>query len=121
MSLRRLANRVLVSHARPEAYSERTVAILGRLGYRIVGSDDWAGEQSVADGGARVPSADLLIVEGGGLREHHHMAWEDVFTLREQIPQSTRILVTHYDPRKVPDVSHIEGLELAQDLARYEV
>ena len=95
------------------------------LGYRVHVNGrviGYSGDTRMCDAlGTLADGADLLIVEGGGLREHHHMAWEDVFTLREQVPQSTRILVTHYDPRDVPDVSQIEGLELAQDLARYEV
>ena len=65
--------------------------------------------------------ADLLIVECGGYRETHHMEWPDVFALREALPPRTRMLVTHYDHRSAPDVSAVEGLELAEDFARYEL
>ena len=65
--------------------------------------------------------ADALIVECGGRRESHHMEWEDVFALREALPASTRMLVTHYDHRTAPDVSAVAGLTLAEDFARYEV
>ena len=49
------------------------------------------------------------------------MEWPDVFALREALPPRTRMLVTHYDHRSAPDVSAVEGLELAEDFARYEL
>ena len=65
--------------------------------------------------------ADTLIIECGGHRETHHMTWDDVFALRETLPSSTRMLVTHYDHRTAPDVSAVNGLALAEDFATYEV
>lgn len=70
---------------------------------------------------ALADGADLLITEGGGDRAHHHMEWPDVLALREALPPATRVLVTHYDPATAPDVSGIDGLTLAEDLATYEV
>lgn len=60
MSLRSLSSRVLVSYARPEAYVDMTCAILGRLGYHIIDSEDFArtgpdeGDASVRDPDARI-------------------------------------------------------------------
>ncbi len=65
--------------------------------------------------------ADTLIIECGGRRDHHHMRWDDVFALREALPASTQMLVTHYDHRTAPDVSAVDGLALAEDFATYEV
>jgi ribonuclease BN (tRNA processing enzyme) len=66
--------------------------------------------------------ADLLIVECGGDRGSGHMEWDDVRVLREALPASTRVLVTHYDPQGVPAwVRGLEGVELAEDFGVYEV
>ena len=70
---------------------------------------------------ALAEDAALLIVECGGDRAHHHMSWDDIFALREALPRETELLVTHYDHRSAPDVSAVEGLELAEDFARYEL
>lgn len=70
---------------------------------------------------ALAEGAEMLVVECGGRRESHHMEWDDVFALRERLPPSTRMLVTHYDHRTAPDVSAVDGLELAEDFATYEV
>jgi ribonuclease BN (tRNA processing enzyme) len=65
--------------------------------------------------------ADVLIVECGGARVAHHMEWDDVLGLREQVPQSTEILVTHYDHLPVPlRATSTPGLRLAEDFAVYE-
>ena len=66
--------------------------------------------------------ADLLIAECGGDRKQGHMEWEDIRTLRAALDASTRLLVTHYDPRAVPDWARsLDGVELAEDFATYEV
>ena len=65
--------------------------------------------------------ADLLIVECGGERAHGHFEWDDVRELRARLPASTRMLVTHYDHATAPDPALLTGVELAQDLARYEL
>ena len=66
--------------------------------------------------------ADLLIVECGGDREHGHMAWDDVRALRAALDPSTRLLVMHYDPLAVPEWARdLDGVELAEDFATYEV
>ncbi len=68
---------------------------------------------------ALAEGADLLITEGGGESDHHHMTWDDVFALRRALPPATRMLVTHYpEPRELPDLA---GLALAEDFATYEV
>lgn len=64
--------------------------------------------------------ADVLIVECGGDRAYWHFEWPDIFALREQLPPSTEVLVTHYGHRDAPDVTAIDGLTLAQDFAVYE-
>ena len=66
--------------------------------------------------------ADLLIAECGGDAEHGHMSWDDIRALRETLPASTRILVTHYaEPADRAALEAIDGLELAEDFAVYEV
>ena len=66
--------------------------------------------------------ADLLIAECGGDREQGHMEWEDIRTLRAALDASTRLLVTHYDPRAVPEWARsLDDVELAEDFATYEV
>ncbi|MBW2384431.1 MAG: PilZ domain-containing protein [Deltaproteobacteria bacterium] len=71
MSLRPLANKMLVSYARPEAYVERTVAILARLGYRIVDVAAWVSEQAAdaRDGAGGAANADLLIIDESRFEE----------------------------------------------------
>jgi len=65
--------------------------------------------------------ADVLIVECGGARVAHHMEWDDVLSLRQQLPRTTDILVTHYDHLDVPaDARATAGLRLAEDFATYE-
>ena len=66
--------------------------------------------------------ADLLIAECGGDREHGHMEWDDVRSLRAALDPATRLLVTHYDPLAVPEWARaLDGVELAEDFATYEV
>lgn len=57
MALQPLAQRVLVSHARPQAFVDKTVAILGRLGYQIHPSERFVEEE------ARLGDPELVIVE----------------------------------------------------------
>lgn len=57
MALQALAQRVLVSHARPEAFVDKTIAILGRLGYRILEPSSWdAGDVALGE-------PELMIVD----------------------------------------------------------
>lgn len=106
---------IAVEHAPP----------LPALGYRIR-----AGGRTLAyTGDARLTPAiddlargsDLLIVECGGARERGHFEWDDVRELRGRLPGTTRVLVTHYDHASAPEPSSLPGIELAEDLARYEV
>jgi hypothetical protein len=68
MSLRSLSSRVLVSYARAEAYVEKTCAILGRLGYHIVDSDEFVGVDT-DEGGAGARDPDARIVDEHRLSE----------------------------------------------------
>ena len=63
--------------------------------------------------------ANLLIAECGG--SPPPMDWPDIFALREALSTSTAMLITHYDGRRAPGVSAVEGLMLAEDFASYEV
>ena len=63
--------------------------------------------------------ADLLVLECGG--GPAHMRWDDIHRLRDELPASTRMLVTHYNGLTAPDVSAVEGLTLAEDFASYEL
>ena len=63
--------------------------------------------------------ADLLVLECGG--GPPHMNWDDIHKLRDDLPASTQMLVTHYNGVTAPDVSAIDGLSLAQDFASYEL
>ena len=90
-----------------------------RLGGRLFA---YSGDTRMCDAlHALAEDADTLIIECGGHRETHHMTWDDVFALREALPASTKMLVTHYDHRTAPDVSAVDGLALAEDFATYEV
>ena len=62
MQARPLAQRILVSHARPRAFADKTIPLLARLGYRIHDARDWAA--------AEPPGApELAIVEDARLAE----------------------------------------------------
>lgn len=63
--------------------------------------------------------ADLLILECGV--GTYHFDWPDVLALRERLPRSVDVLVTHYPPEGSEVVRGVAGLRLAEDLARYEV
>ena len=93
-------------------------------GYRLHidgGIVAYTGDTRMCDAVLRLAAgADVLVVECGGDRRHHHMEWPDVFALRERLAASTEMLVTHYDHREAPDVSSIPGLTLARDFATYE-
>ena len=98
---------------------------LPALGYRV----RTGGRTLAYSGDARLTSAiddlargaDLLIVECGGARERGHLDWDDVRELRGRLPAATRLLVTHYDHTAAPGRSSLPGIELAEDLARYEL
>jgi len=57
MTLQPLAQRLLASHARPDSFVEKTTAILGRLGYRMVDADRFV------DQDARPGAPELVIVD----------------------------------------------------------
>jgi len=61
MGLRFLTSRLLIAHARPEAFVDKTRLILGRLGYHIVSPEDFDRMRATSAGAGRSP--DLLIVD----------------------------------------------------------
>jgi len=65
MQLRELPRRLLVAHARPEAFAPRTISILGKLGYRIVAAEC---VQEALRGG-EPPRPDLRLVDERRLGE----------------------------------------------------
>ena len=96
------------------------------LGFRILhpgGLIAYTGDTAYGDAVPRLAEgADLLIAECGGDRAHGHMSWDDIRALRDALDPSTRLLVTHYDPLAVPPWARaLDGVELAEDLAAYEV
>lgn len=117
------------------AFSWRNVAVecvsvehapdLTALGYRVRIS----GRTLAYTGDARLTpaiddlaaGADLLIVECGGDRAHGHFEWDDLRELRGRLPTTTRMLVTHYDHVTAPESASLPGIELAQDLAHYDL
>jgi ribonuclease BN (tRNA processing enzyme) len=107
--------RIKVEHA-PELTSH---------GYRVQldgGVVAYTGDTRMCDAVLELADgANVLIVECGGSREDHHMEWDDIFTLRERVPRTTDILVTHYDHLAVPArFASTPGLRLAEDFAHYE-
>ena len=64
--------------------------------------------------------ADVLIVECGGPWPGIHCDWSDLFALRAELPLSTHVLVTHYDPASVPELPALAGFTLAEDFAVFE-
>ena len=96
---------------------------LTALGYRIHapgGLVAYTGDTRMCEAVYRLAEgAAALIVECAGARAAGHFEWDDIRTLRTALPESTRILVTHYvEP---PDASYAEGVTLSEDFATYEV
>lgn len=93
------------------------------LGYRVQLADRlvaYTGDTKLCDGVYTLAEgADLLVLECG--EGPPHMNWDDIHRLRDELPATTRMLVTHYNRLKAPDVSAIDGLTLAEDFASYEV
>ncbi len=107
--------RVEVEHA-PEIISH---------GYRVHvdgGVLAYTGDTRMCDAVLELAAgSQVLIVECGGARTAHHMEWDDVFALREEVDRATQILVTHYDHLEVPArAKATRGLVLAEDFASYE-
>ena len=99
---------------------------LQALGFRVhhpLGLVAYSGDTAYGPALLRLGAgADLLIVECGGDRAQGHMEWDDVHALRAELAPATRMLVTHYDPDAVPDeMRALEGIELAEDFAVYQV
>ena len=99
---------------------------LQALGFRVdhpLGLVAYSGDTAYGEALLRLAAgADLLIVECGGDRAHRHMEWDGVRALRGELAPATRMLVTHYDPDAVPAAMRtLEGVELAEDFAVYEV
>ena len=69
---------------------------------------------------ALAEGAEVLITECGGRWPGVHSDWRDILQLRDELPESTQIIVTHYDPATVPELFGRPGLMLAQDFAVYE-
>jgi ribonuclease BN (tRNA processing enzyme) len=66
--------------------------------------------------------ADALIVECGGPWPGTHCDWPDLFALRRELPASTQVFVTHYDPTSVPPLPEgLDGFVVAEDFGVYEV
>ncbi len=63
--------------------------------------------------------ADVLIVECGGSGPGLHCDWDDVIAVRRELPASTEMIVTHYDPATVPALPPLAGFTLAEDFAVY--
>ena len=116
--------------ARVECVTVEHAPDLAALGYRV----RLGGRTLAYTGDARLTpaidelaaGADLLIVECGGDRARGHFEWDDVRELRGRLPATTRMLVTHYDHATAPNPASLVsssggGVELAQDLARYEL
>ena len=99
---------------------------LQALGFRVhhpLGLVAYSGDTAYGEALLRLGAGtDLLIVECGGDRAQGHMEWDDVRALRAELAPATRVLVTHYDPDAVPAAMRtLEGVELAEDFAVYEV
>jgi hypothetical protein len=67
MPLRPTVHRLIVAHARPEAFVKHTQSILARLGYQIMSVEDYDSIHQPGDEDARRP--DLLIVDERRLGE----------------------------------------------------
>lgn len=104
MVLRPLAQRVLLSHARPESFVDRTIAILGRLGYRILPVDDW---EQVRAGN---PRPELMIVDESRLADLERGGARAEFADLPRIVLSGRRGVATGDSRIVAAVSRPAGL-----------
>jgi hypothetical protein len=104
MLLRPLAQRVLLSHARPGSFVDRTLAILGRLGYRILPVDEW--EQFRGSS----PAPELMIVEEPRVADLEAAGpWAEFGNL-PRIVLSGRRGVAHGDSRVVGAISRPAGL-----------
>lgn len=104
MVLRPLAQRVLLSHARPEAFVDRTIAILGRLGYRIVAVTDWEPTR------AEVPDPQLMIVDEVRLPDLEVGGPWSAYGDLPRIVLSGRRGVSWEDPRVVGAIVRPAGL-----------
>jgi hypothetical protein len=104
MVLRPLAQRVLLSHARPESFIDRTIAILGRLGYRILPVDDWPRHSA----GNRRP--ELMIVDESRLADLDGGGVPAEFADLPRVVLSGRRGVGTGDPRIVGAISRPAGL-----------
>ena len=105
MGLRPMSNRVLLAYARPGAFVEKAVAILGRLGYRIIEAEDAPSELQFA-GRPELLIADeahLDLVIGRG-------AVEAPFDDLPIVLLSGRHGVTHDDPRIIGAIKRPAGL-----------
>lgn len=104
MALRPLAQRVLASHARPEVFVDKAVAILGRLGYRILNVSDW---QAVE---APPAEAELLLIDERLHDELHEVSDLERFRAIPRIVLTGRGGVQIEDPAIVGAIRRPAGL-----------
>lgn len=69
---------------------------------------------------------DVLVVECGGPppagKPATHLDWREIFELRARLPESTQLLVTHYDAGRAPSTAELpRGVTLAEDGASWEM
>jgi len=105
MSLRTLPFRVLVAHARPEAFAPQTWSILGKLGFRILTPEEFENQPGGGDPDATIP--DLRIVDERRLGEVSEADGEESVPL---IVLTGRHGVTGADSRIVGAVKRPAGL-----------
>jgi len=104
MVLRPLTQRFLLSHARPEAFVDRTIAILGRLGYRILAVTDWQKSRAGGD------DPQLMIVDETRLPDLEVGGPWAAFGDLPRIVLSGRRGVSWEDPRVVGAIVRPAGL-----------
>lgn len=104
MNLRPLAQRLLVSHARSAAFVEKTVAILGRLGYRIHDAERFTEAES------RLGEPELMIVEETRLSDLDDSGPLARFGALPRILLTGRRGVRSEDPRVVGAIHRPAGL-----------
>ena len=100
-----LPQRLLIAHARPEAFAARTQTIMGRLGYQIINVEDYESRDQDRDFDA--PRPDLRIVDERRLGEVVDEAGEVAIPM---IVLTGRQGVTGADSRIVGAVKRPAGL-----------
>jgi len=104
MALRPLTQHLLVSHARSEAFVEKTVAILARLGYEIHDADRFADES------ARLGEPELMIIDESRLDDLGETGPLASFRPLPRIVLTGRWGVGECDPKVVGAIHRPAGL-----------